>query len=326
MVSVIVPVYNVEKYLGRCIESILGQTYCDFELILVDDGSTDASGEICDEFALLDKRIKVIHQKNQGQAVARNNALDVAEGEFFAFVDSDDYIHPQMYEKLLENAKKSNAQISVGGYRNVYDHNCIEQYEVFESPITIWKGKDFLTHCLIDGVEKKPWVLWDKIFHRSCFEGVRMPQGRIYEDNAIVYKILYEAKTIVDCKSPYYYYYQNPEGTVNQQFKEKHLDWLLVSQEMIDYFAVKRDSVLLDKVNRMYMYALEDMYRKVQKGLNNSYIEKRIKGELLQQYEKEKRRYVISIKTHPGLYEILFPKYSHIYWNLQGIFNKFKRG
>lgn len=325
VLSIITPVYNVEKYLSHSIESILSQTFSDFELILINDGSTDNSGELCEKFARSDSRIKVFHQKNQGQAVARNRALDIVKGEYIGFVDSDDYIHPQMYEILISNAKKCNAKISVGGYRPVTDRTYMERISDSDVQPQIWNGCKFLTHCLLDGVDKKQWILCDKVFQRSCFENIRMPEGRICEDNAIVYKMLYEADVVADCNAPLYYYYQNPDSTVNQSFKHKHLNWLLVPQEMISYFAEKQDAILLDKANKMYLYVLEDMYREAHASLKDPIVARRLKEDMKKQYYKEKKRYLISIKTHPGLYEILFPRYSTFYWTIKGTLNKFRR-
>lgn len=325
LLSIIIPVYNVEKYLSHVIESILSQTFSDFELILIDDGSTDNSGALCEQYAKKDNRIKVIHQVNQGQAIARNYALDIVKGEYIGFVDSDDYIHPKMYEVLIDNARRCSAKISVGGYRAVVDRNYMEEILSCDVEPQVWKGSDFLTHCLLDGVDKKQWVLWDKVFHRSCFDNIRMPEGRINEDNAIVYKLLYEADIIADCAAPFYYYYQNSGSTVNQSFKHKHLDWLLVPQEMIMYFQEKQDMVLLDKANKMYLYALEDMYRKTHNFLQDPVVERKMKKDMMDQYCKEKKRYPISIKTHSGLYEILFPRYSTFYWTINGILGKFRR-
>ena len=120
-ISVIVPVYNVEKYLRKCIESILNQTFREFELILVDDGSTDSSGKICDEYALKDSRIKVIHKENGGASSARNAGLDVAKGEYIGFVDSDDWIEMDMYGELYRLIKENNTDISVCGINNIKD-------------------------------------------------------------------------------------------------------------------------------------------------------------------------------------------------------------
>lgn len=323
--SLIIPVYNAEKYLHYCMESILSQTMEQFELILVNDGSTDSSGVLCDKYARQDSRVRVLHQENHGQAVARNKALDIAQGEYIGFIDSDDYIHPKMYEVLIQNAQEYNAQISIGGYRTVFDFESMEEIRELDTKPKAWNGKEFLTHCLLDSIDKKPWVLWDKIFHRSCFDNIRMPEGRINEDNAIVYKILYESDCVVDCNAPFYYYYQNPNSTVNQAFKHKHLEWLLVPQEMIEYFIEKQDEVLLDKAKRMYLSALEDMYRKAHVGLKDQTVDRKLRKDMMVQYQKEKKRYPISIKTHPGLYEILFPKYAKVYWTTKGVLSKFRR-
>lgn len=323
--SIICPVYNSEKYLKRCVASISNQTISDFEVILVDDGSTDKSGILCDQLKNSDSRIQVIHQNNQGQAAARNHALDIAQGEYIAFIDSDDYIHPEMFEILLKNAMENHAQISVGGYQTVTGLREFEKIQSEELRCNYWKGKDFLHHCLLDGVDKKPWVLWDKIFHRSCFEHIRMPEGRIHEDNAVVYKIIYEAESVVDCNVPLYYYFQNPDSTVNQPFKKKHLDWLLVPQEMITYFAEKQDGLLWDKANKMYLNELVQMYKKVKENLDNPVIEKKLKKQLMKQYKHEKTRYSMSIKTHPQVYETLYPLYSFMYWSAVGVIGKLRR-
>ena len=320
LVSIIVPVYNTEKYLNRCIDSILAQTFMDFELILVDDGSTDGSGAICDEYAQKDPRVVVIHQKNKGQAAARNRALDIAQGEYIGFVDSDDYIHPQMYEILLNQARIIHADISVCGYQSVSETKAL--MPVPNPGCRQWNGRDFLKHCLLNQVDKKPWVLWDKVFRRACFASLRMPEGRIYEDNAVVYKLIYAAERIADCDEKLYCYCFNENSTVNQNFQKKHLDWLIVLEEMLVFFEKNYDAVLLDKLNRSYLYALEDMYSKTKLYLQDRKEEKALRRKLLHQWKKEKRRYPISIQSHPGLYNALFPKYSYAYWTAKGFISK----
>ena len=322
-ISVVVPVYNAEAFLDRCVQSILAQTMEDFELLLVDDGSPDRCGEMCDAYARQDGRIKVIHQKNAGQAAARNRALDIAKGEYFAFADSDDYIHPQAFETLLGNAKKHNAQISVGGYQPVtglVDHAPLE-----DLPSQAWNGPEFLRHCLLDSVDKKPWVLWDKIFHRDCFQNIRFPEGRIYEDNAVVYRMIYEAETLADCDAKLYYYFFNEGSTVNQSFKLKHLDWLKVLEEMIPYFEKKQDQVLVDKLNKSYLFALTDLYQKVKAHLNEPAALAELREKLQKQYAQEKKKYPITVKTHLNVTQILHPAYAKLYWTVQGIVSRFKK-
>ena len=321
--SIIVPVYNAEAYLDRCVQSILAQTMPDFELILVDDGSPDRCGEMCDAYAKTDPRIRVIHQTNAGQAAARNRALDIAQGEYFGFADSDDFIHPQTFEILLKNARKHKAQISVGGYQPVT--GLVNHSTLHNVPSHSWKGVEFLRHCLIDGVDKKPWVLWDKIFHRDCFKNLRFPEGRIYEDNAVVYRAIYEADRIADCDATLYYYFFNESSTVNQNFKLKHLDWLKVLEEMIPYFEQKQDAILVDKLNRSYLFSLADLYQKVFQHLDEPTVLAELKYKLKKQYTHEKKKYPITIKTHPNVVEILRPTYAKCYWTVQGLLSRFKK-
>lgn len=324
VISIIVPVYNSEKYLHRCMESILAQTFKDFEVILINDGSTDNSGGLCDQYKQSDDRVKVIHQSNQGQAAARNNALDLARGDFIGFVDSDDFIHPQMYEILLNNAMQYNANISIGGCCSIIEPK-VEKSEISHVYGKTWTGKEYLRYALLSKESMKMWILCDKIFRRECFSEIRMPEGRIYEDNAVVYRLIYESDIIVDCNAPLYYYCYNPQSTVNQKFQRKHMDWLLVLQEMIEYFEQRHDQLLLNKVNQSYLFSLEDMYRKVHCNLKDKELEADLKRKLAFQYHKEKKKYHISIKTHPGLFEVLFPAYSYLYWSTCGIMSKLKR-
>ncbi len=322
-ISVIVPVYKAEPHLDRCVQSILAQTMQDFELILIDDGSPDRCGEMCDAYAKQDSRIRVIHQANAGQAAARNRALDIAQGQYFGFVDSDDFVHPQAFQILLENAKKHHAQISVSGYQAVT--GIVSHPTLRDIPSCSWSGKEFLRHCLLDSIDKKPWVLWDKIFHRDCFRTLRFPEGRIYEDNAVVYRAIYEADRIADCDAKLYYYFFNESSTVNQSFKLKHLDWLKVPEEMIPYFEDKQDTVLVDKLNRSYLFSLTDLYQKVRKHLNEPVVLSELKAKLQKQYHQEKQKYPITIKTHPNVIEILRPTYAKLYWTAQGILSRFSK-
>lgn len=322
-ISVIAPVYKVEKYIKRCIDSILNQTFTDFELILVDDGSSDNCGAICDEYAAEDSRIRVIHQENAGQAAARNRALDIARGEYIAFVDSDDWVHPYFLEILLGNALKNQAKISICGHEKVTEFAAFGT--LTRDKIRSWTGAEYVQKSFLGEIHGKAWLLWDKLFHRDCFAETRLPEGRIYEDNATVYKLLYEAEKIAECDEALYYYFQNGDSTVNQAFCRKHLDWLLVPEEMIVYFEKRGDSVMLDKANRMYLASLEDLYRKARKNLEDSQLEKELKGKLRGQYRRERKKYPITIKTHPGLFEILHPCYSRCYWISRVIQKKLTR-
>lgn len=323
MISIITPVYNVEKYIHRCIGSILAQSFSDFELILVDDGSPDGCGAICDAYAAQDPRVVVLHQENRGQAAARNRALDIARGEYIAFVDSDDWIHPQFLEVLYRNIRENQGDVSVCGYRKVTE---MIPFQEVQLSTEVLSGKDFVQMGLTGKIPNRVWLLCDKLFRRECFEHIRMPEGRINEDNATVYKVLYEARRVAFCDEILYYYFYNETSTVNQAFRKKHLDWLLVPEEMIRYFSEKQDGVLVDRCRKMYFFALEDMFRKVKSNLNEPALEKELKEKLRAMYREEKKRYPITIKTHPGVIGILYPKYAYLYWSVQGFLEKFKKG
>lgn len=321
-ITIITPVYKVEQYLDRCVESILAQTLGDYELILVNDGSPDNCPKLCDEWAKKDSRIRVIHQANQGQAVARNNALDVAKGEYISFIDSDDYVHPQYLEILYNNLVNTNSQVSVCLYKRTSRG---DEYNEVGNICEVYTGKSYVLKSLENQIKWNAWILCDKLFKKECWENIRMPVGRINEDNATVYKILYECQNIVATDDVLYYYYENQNSTVLQKFRKKHLDWLLVPQEMIEYFTQKEDKLLVDKANKMYLSALADMLKKVRNNLNDKALENELYRKLLKQYKSEKKKYPITIKTHPELYETMYPNMMKIYWSFKGILNKLKR-
>ena len=321
-ISVIVPVYNVEEYLARCIDSILAQSFTDFELILVDDGSTDSSGVICDEYAEGDSRVHVIHQVNKGQAAARNCALDLARGEYVSFIDSDDYVHPEMLCFLTGLAETTNADICI--YKYLEGKDSSYKWEKPCNDFIVAKGSDFLRKCILNDVNRC-WILCDKLFKRKCFNSIRLPEGRIHEDNATVYKLLYDAEKVVINDSILYYYYENPNSTMNESYSLKRLDWLLVLEEMIPFFVNHNEKELLDWANRFYLKSLYDSYMSLKKYYPGSFQLKNIKKKLIKQYQFEKQRYTLNIKTHPYLINEIHPHYSRWYWTYIGIKNKFSK-
>ena len=171
-ISVIVPVYNVEKYLARCIDSILDQSFADFEVILVDDGSPDKSGEICEYYKAQDNRIVVIHQNNEGQASARNRALDIAKGEYISFIDSDDYVHPDMFSTLIRIITESKSDLVLFGYtKGIEEKVYWERNEQID--YQTWNGKAFLNDCILND-KNGCWILCDKLFNRKCFKDIKI--------------------------------------------------------------------------------------------------------------------------------------------------------
>ena len=224
LISVIVPIYKVEPYLHRCVDSILAQTYQDLEVVLVDDGSPDGCPKICDEYAARDKRIKVIHKDNGGLSSARNAGLDVASGGWISFIDSDDWIEPDMYEILLRNATSANAEISVGGVNDeVVDNDCITVTK------TTYHGA--LKEEILSPTEAMvryfttSWAAWDKIYRKELFQRIRFPVGEINEDEAIVLKLLDSSKAIVYTNQVFYHYIHRAQSITTSGFSENKLAW-----------------------------------------------------------------------------------------------------
>ena len=234
-ISIIVPVYRAEKYLNACVDSILNQTYSDFELVLIEDGSPDQSGAICDEYAQRDDRVRVIHQPNQGQAAARNHALPMTQGKWLCYVDSDDAIHPQMLEHLHRAAEKSGAGISMCRMLEAP-----EPPEDYEQPVdfsyTLLTMDEKTLTALHDRDAYPGWVACAKLIRREYVEGYPFHTGRVYEDNEAVTRWLLPAKTLAMLPTQLYFYRTNPESTTKSQFSLKKLDYLWALESMIDYF------------------------------------------------------------------------------------------
>ncbi len=239
IISVIVPIYNVEKYLNRCIDSIINQTYKNLEIILVDDGSPDNCPKICDEYAKKDDRIKVIHKENGGLSDARNKGIKIASGEYIGFVDSDDYIDEKMYEYLLKLIKDNNAEISVCGYKKVYS----EEIEY------ISYGKD----TVLDTTEGLKTLLynndvgnyvWNKLFLTSSFKenNIEFPKGKIMEDILTTYKLYEKANRIAIGTDEFYNYVQRENSIVGSKSSKSQIAFVDNILERYSHF--ENDSVL----------------------------------------------------------------------------------
>lgn len=271
MVSVIVPVYNVEKYLHRCVDSILAQTFTDFELILVDDGSPDNCGAICDEYAQRDSRVRVIHQQNQGQAAARNRAVAEANGEWIHFVDSDDVIHPQMLEILYCAAVENHVNISMCG--------AIESEEIPEAfysiqhrHVRVRDTDEESMEDLLEHGEHRYWVVWGKLIRKRIIQKLPFTQGRIYEDNAIVCQWLYEAGKVADLEECLYFYFINEQGTTKKGFSRKQLDYLWALRKQIRFFRKKKYTRMVKKIKERYQNWIRYNHELVRKNAIHDFL------------------------------------------------------
>lgn len=223
LISVIIPVYNVEKYLIRCVDSVVNQTYKNLEIILVNDGSTDSSGILCDELAKNDARIKVIHKENGGLSDARNIGQQESKGVYIIFVDSDDYVHVDMINSLYEQITNENADVSICGVMNVYSNSQNPQCADTELYFTCEK-KEFLKEYLIG--ERIPGSICNKLLKRSVANKLKFPVGKIYEDAFYHYDLISVAEKFVVNTKPYYYYYHRGGSITTKPFKNKDLVYI----------------------------------------------------------------------------------------------------
>ena len=304
VISIIVPVYNVEKYLSRCVDSILAQTFRDFELILVDDGSTDNSAEICDKYAAKDSRIKVIHKENGGQSSARNNGLEIAIGKYIGFVDSDDWISTDCFEYLYTLIEKFNADAVSADFVFAYENKPVA-FQKYKNPKEkIIAGADeilcyYLKQDKMHG--KNDFAVWGKLFKRELFRGLRFPAGKIYEDNIINFKLFQKCARYVKSTKEIYAYFQRDISTTKSILAQKHLALIDVSNEMLaiaqaNYHADKKLIKLCKRKIAMSYFSVLAKYIRFGTDLND----KKIK-ELVMEYKKVKHFYLRtekSIKIH----------------------------
>lgn len=225
LVSIIVPIYRVEAYLDECVTSIVGQSYTNLEILLVDDGSPDACPAMCDAWAERDARVRVIHKANGGLSDARNAGIEQARGEWLMFIDSDDVMLPDMCARLLAAATERQAEIAQG---NFYFYTCqadgswqcSENITATPSGGQVLTGVEAVRRCMGPGASTDDVVAWSKIYHRSLFQSepcLRYPVGRLHEDMFTTYKILYKASKVAYIDTPLYYYRQRA-GSIMAQY------------------------------------------------------------------------------------------------------------
>lgn len=300
LISIIIPVYKIEKFIDKCIKSIISQTYRNLEIILVDDGSPDNCPSICDEYAKIDNRIKVIHKSNGGLSDARNAGIDICKGDYIGFVDSDDYISENMYEHLLEHCIKYNADMSICGiYAINEDYSNPSIYNPMIYKETTLSNIEALRHLFLT-FDVNFEVAWNKLYKRHLFfnkDNIRYPYGKLHEDTYTTYKLLYYANNIAVFNEPLYYYVQRSGSIMKRTpsvsqimdraisaneaisfIKENNIPLI---QEVTAYAARRYSSSLdllitrpkLDKSSynnlRSMLYALKDDLK------NNKYISKR---------------------------------------------------
>lgn len=231
LISIVIPVYNVSAYLKRCLDSVCTQLYENLEIILVDDGSTDNSGVICDEYAKLDNRILVIHKENGGLSDARNAGIAVSQGDYISFIDSDDFVGKLYIQRLVRLLLEFDADISIANQQNFSDYNKIKKKQ--RQSIKVFNGISAIEDMWYQRNIKTS--AWGKLYKKELFQEIEYPKGKIYEDLGTTYKLFYLSEKIVYSSEVLYYYYQRNDSTMNKKFTLEKMDRIELSKELLEW-------------------------------------------------------------------------------------------
>ena len=255
-ISIIVPVYNVEAYLERCVESILKQTYSNLEILLVNDGSTDKSGELCDQLALRDQRIRVIHKENGGLSDARNRGIDEASSDLIGFIDSDDYIDKDMYETLYRHLRESNSDLSMCGHYDVFHQ--IPEKQVSE--IKTWNLSSEEAIKMVMEAKVLSVTAVNKLYKKELFNHLKFEVGKIAEDAFIMIRLLDQCQKVVATNEKKYYYVHRENSITTQKFSLKFLNVIEAYEQnaniIREHYPALADVATM-RLNWAYFYVLD---------------------------------------------------------------------
>ncbi len=250
LVSIIIPVYKVEKYLKDCVDSVRNQTYANLEIILVDDGSPDRCGQMCDQYAAEDSRISVIHKVNGGLSDARNFGMKRSKGEYLCFVDSDDILHQDAILIMLKNALEKEADLVCGSHQSFLDGTSPGVGKIGSTPVILERIS------AIESFVQKDWGAWGKLYRREIHDGIWFPFGKIHEDEAIMLQILDRCERIVCLDDELYCYRQRGGSITSQGYSEKKMDWMEAWIANVDYAQSKYPSAYLPCLSKAWTVAM----------------------------------------------------------------------
>lgn len=322
LIDIIIPIYNVELYLSRCLDELFGQFLSDFRLILVDDGSYDAGGEICDEYILKDSRIIIIHKNNGGLSDARNVGLDCyfasSDSEWITFIDSDDWVHPLYLEALYNAVKDSGLKISSCNIKRTSQYGIDN---IINTGYTIESAEDVYTQF----GEKALSYAVARLYHKSLFEKIRFPKGKLFEDVFTSYKVFLSVDKIAYVEAPLYYYFYNENGIVHQKWSPKRMDEFDAYEEQLEYLSQHPEFIKTYKViQRDYMQEISYSYFMLQQSdyeYKDYYLDI-LSGKMRAALKKYGKSAGITIKEHTNYYEIARLKRVNFYWKYQALKRK----
>lgn len=315
LISVIIPVYNVEKYLAKCVDSVIDQSYKNLEIILVDDGATDSSGRICDEYAARDSRIICIHKKNGGLSDARNTGIEKMTGKYVTFIDSDDYVDKYFIEVLYRNLCENGADISISDFVKVKEKEIPENPDEREKySIICFDHRQSLEALYDDEYKYQFTTAWGKLFTSKLYNQIRFPKGRNYEDTATTHKVLDKSKKVVYTNRTQYFYLTRETSITNC---EKYIkdDVILSSYDRVQYFDEKGYSDLLVKAQIEYIVTLMGVYARLKLESSGAELRRKKLYQTVKKYIKEHRNIISSnlnfrfriylFLWFPGLYSLI---------------------
>lgn len=282
LVSIIVPVYNIEDYIEDCIQSIVAQDYTDKELILVDDGSTDSSAQVCDKYRETYPWIKVIHKTNGGLSSARNCGIEGASGDYLLFVDGDDYIHEQHLSLLIGVMNTYQADIVVCDFEKIYSKTRLNPNIEENSNIKFYEGLEGAQALLYQN--KMTTSAWGKLYHRGLFKDIQFPIGKLHEDVGTIYKVFFRAEKVVYVPWKLYGYVQHSQSIVHSEFSPKKMDYIELTKEMVSLVEQKYPSVACAAYSRHFSACFQVMAM-IPKG----------------EYKAERQRLIGEIKKYRGV-------------------------
>lgn len=317
LISVIVPIYKVEEYLPKCLDSIICQTYKNLEIILVNDGSPDNCPYICDEYAKRDSRIKVIHQKNAGLSAARNSGLDIATGNYVAFVDSDDFIHEKMYEIMMHSLIKENADIAVCGYLSKSEPIKEEDWKIGNADVFCNTGLQAMENLYAgkDPVGYFAWSACNKLYSRTIFDNIRYPVGKICEDSFIIHYIFEQAENVVYINERLYFYSVRDSSIMHTEVNANWRDEIEALEERIHYFKEKGYKELNLKATEHCLNVMMQRYVSISKVPELSSIKMEVFNKFKEIYEELIDKTNLQMKTvvkcmifnfNPNMYSLIW--------------------
>ena len=315
LISIIVPIYNVELYLKECIESIINQTYKNIEIILIDDGSPDNCGAICDEYAKKDNRIKVIHKENEGVSAARNTGIESCRGEYISFIDADDFVHPDFINDLYSVIDENNSDISFCDFYRYETGAKIPTMEKKESRLVCYDKFEMLKKINQHNFTN---FTVDKLYKRDIFDVIRFPAGRSYfEDASIIYKIIDMFDKIYGTSRKLYYYRDNPNSAMRKKFNKSKFYFFNMIEEKMDYYKKK------DYVN-CYIDTIKAYIERIIMFNNQMHMDGVDSNELIKinsekfvsiypEYKKYKKNFSLKFRLKVFLYKNLKGLYTSMY-------------